>query len=115
LEENAFGIEVDDTQIVCHRPGGIIDRIPWSELQAVLVETNSLGPFATDVFWVLVGREKGYVIPSGVQGEDAMLARLQQLPGFDNAMLIEAMSCTEEQNFLCWKREGNLLAGESLT
>jgi hypothetical protein len=107
LEENAFGIEVDDTQIVCHRPGGIIDRIPWSELQAVLIETNSLGPFATDVFWVLVGRDTGHVIPSGIPGEDAMLERLQQLPGFDNETLIEAMSCTEEQTFLCWKREGN--------
>jgi hypothetical protein len=107
VEEETIVLDVDDTQIVCHRPGGIIEKILWSELQAVLIETNSLGPFATDVFWILAGKNTGYVIPSGVQGEDALLSRLQRLPGFNNAILIEAMSCTEEQSFLCWKREGN--------
>lgn len=100
-------VKVDATQIVYHRPGREADRLLWSEVQAVILETNALGPFATDVFWVLVGNHGEVVIPSGIQGEDALLDQLQQLPGFDNEAVIAAMSCTEEARFLCWQRAGD--------
>jgi hypothetical protein len=58
------------------------------------------------VWWLLSGVNgaSGCVIPQGATGEQALLAKLQSLPGFDNEQLITAMSCTDNQKFLCWRR-----------
>jgi hypothetical protein len=46
---------------------------------------------------------RGVAIPGGLMG-DALLQRLQALPGFDNKAVIEAMGCTQDAAFLCWRR-----------
>jgi hypothetical protein len=33
-----------------------------------------------------------------------LLVRLQQLPGFDNGVVIKAMGSTGDARFVCWKR-----------
>jgi hypothetical protein len=33
---------------------------------------------------------------------------LQKLPGFNNLVFIEAMSCVDERDFLCWERKAFL-------
>jgi hypothetical protein len=70
-----------------------------------LVETTDEGPFAPDVFWILVGTAaSGCVIPQGATGDAILLERLQKLPGFDNDAFIRAMRSTSNEKFLCWKR-----------
>ena len=75
-------------------------------LDAVVVETNDTGPWDADVLWLLFGAggSSGCVIPQGATGERELLGRLQSLPGFDNERLIAAMSCTDNQQFVCWRR-----------
>ena len=102
--EQAFVVTCSETEVRCRRPDGMVETVPWAELQAVLVETNDEGPFACDVFWILVGETGGCVIPQGATGEQALLERLQALDGFDNQALIDAMLSTFNQRFLCWKR-----------
>jgi hypothetical protein len=43
-------------------------------------------------------------VPQGATGERALLERLQELPGFDDRAVIDAMSATARQRFLCWER-----------
>ena len=90
--------------VTCHHPNGTEESVTWADLQAVLIETNDEGPFAPDVFWILVGRPGGCIIPEGATGEAELLNRLQALDGFDNDAVIAAMSSTDNQRFLCWKR-----------
>ena len=45
-----------------------------------------------------------HVIPQGAAGEEGLLDRLQKLEGFDNNAVIEAMSATENERFVCWRR-----------
>lgn len=104
LPEPSAILEWDDIHITCRRANGLVERLEWVKLQAVYLETDDSGPFACDVCWLLVGTDSGMVIPCGAQGEDSLLQRLQQLPGFDNEAVIEAMKTTEERRFLCWKR-----------
>jgi hypothetical protein len=103
---NNIIVSVDDVEIRCQRPNGKTEIVSWAELQAVIIETNSEGPFAPDLYWILVGKNRGCVIPAGAEGENQLLERLQKILGFDNEAVIAAMSCVEDQRFLCWRRDG---------
>lgn len=103
--EADFIVEVSDTEISCRRPDGTVERVTVAELQGILIETTSDGPFVPDVFWILVGTSGGCVIPQGATGESVLLERLQKLPGFDNEALIQAMGSTDDRKFLCWERK----------
>lgn len=66
--------------------------------------TTNEGPYAPDVWWLLAGANGGCAIPLGATGEDQLVEWLQALPGFNNAALIEAMSSSDNQTFVCWRR-----------
>jgi hypothetical protein len=78
----------------------------WDSLTEVGVLTTGDGPFGEDVFWILVGEGESSVcvIPQGASGAEALLARLQELPGFDNTAFINAMACADDNRFVCWRR-----------
>ena len=97
-------VRLSDSEVVCERPDGKVERVGWADLQKVEVVTTADGPFAPDVFWVLHASAGGCAVPQGATGENELLARLQALPGFDNRAVIEAMSCTSDRRFLCWQR-----------
>ncbi|MBA3530453.1 MAG: hypothetical protein H0T73_00835 [Ardenticatenales bacterium] len=103
--EQAFTVLLSEEGVACRRSDGFVESVLWAELRAVLLETNDQGPFAMDVWWILVGEQGGCVIPQGAVGEEALLARLQALTGFDNQAVIDAMLSTENQRFLCWERQ----------
>ena len=98
-------VTITDESITCTRSDGLVESVPLNELRAVLIETTDEGPWFDDVYWILVGQNGGCVVPSEAQNADALLERLQELPDFNNAVVIEAMTCTENQRFLCWERE----------
>ena len=85
-------------------PGGATTRVAWADLRAVELVTNNLGPFSEDVFWVLHGAGPPLMIPQSASGSDGLLARLQELPEFDNRQVIAAMMSADSTRFLCWTR-----------
>jgi hypothetical protein len=106
--EAAFVITLTDEGVRYRRPDGKLESVAWDDLQAVLIETSDAGPIGTDVYWILAGKHGGCVIPQGATGEDALLERLQALEGFDNDAVIAAMSSTDNQRFVCWRRMSNV-------
>lgn len=103
--ESQFIVRLSDSEVVCEHPDGQTERVAWEELQEFLIVTTDEGPCIPDVFWVLEGSPTSRcVIPQGATGDKALLARLQELPGFDNTAFLHAMSSTENDTFLCWKR-----------
>ncbi|MEZ0389036.1 MAG: hypothetical protein ACAI34_18320 [Verrucomicrobium sp.] len=109
MAEADFRVVVGDGVIEHHRPDGIVETIRRDELMAVVIETNNLGPFATDVFWLLLGEREGKpcgcYIPAGATGEDDLFKELQKLAGFDNAAFIDAMASTDNARFVVWRCE----------
>jgi hypothetical protein len=105
-DASACVVTVSEEGVSCTRPSGLVESVAWDDLQAVVVETNDLGPFLPDVFWVLAGRNGGCVVPQGATGGDRLLEMLQALPGFDNEQFIAAMGSTSNQTFVCWRRAG---------
>lgn len=103
--EAAFVVTVTAEGVSCARAGGLVESVPWAELQEVALVTTDEGPFALDVMWLLVGTKGGCVVPQGATGEKELLAKLQSLPGFDNDAVIEAMGSTDNRKFICWQRQ----------
>jgi hypothetical protein len=102
--ECRFIVRLSESEVVCERPDGKVERVEWSDLQKVEVVTTSEGPFVPDVFWMLHGTNGGCAVPQGATGEKELLARLQALPGFNNGAVIDAMVCASDRRFLCWER-----------
>lgn len=98
-------VEFDAERVTFYHPEGEIQNIRWDELDEVGMVTTDEGPYVEDVFFMLLteGRN-GCAIPQSAEGNEALLARLQMLPAFDNSSLIEAMGCTSNRNFRLWKK-----------
>ena len=111
--ESQFIVRLSESEVVCERPDGKVERVAWSDLQKVEIVTTSDGPMSPDVFWVLHGSSEGCAIPQGATGEKELLDRLHALPGFDNGAMIEAMCCTADRRFLCWEKRAPLEAGNA--
>jgi hypothetical protein len=103
-DQSAGEISFDDVAVSYTPPNGVTRRLAWADLQAVEIVTTSDGPFAEDVFWVLLSDGPPLFIPQSADRSGALLKRLQELPGFDNLAFIVAMGSSEDARFLCWKR-----------
>jgi len=97
-------VELSAEQIIYHQPDGTLCSVSWESLRAVLIETTDEGPFVEDVWWILIDAEGHCIIPQEA-GTEPLLARLQQLPDFDNDTVIAAMASVENQRFLCWRHQ----------
>jgi hypothetical protein len=103
--ESRFVVQMTEFDVSCHRPDGIVERVRWDDLQRINILTNGDGPFAPDCFWLLIGLgSTGCCIPHGATGDTELLARMQQLPGFNNQIFMEAMGSTQEAIFTCWEK-----------
>jgi hypothetical protein len=100
-------VTFDDETVVRTQPDGRVETVRWDDLQQVTIMTTGDGPIADDVFFMLHGKDQsGCAVPQSADGAEALLQRLQQLPGFNNEAVIEAMSSTANATFVCWKRTG---------
>jgi hypothetical protein len=102
----AMSVRCDDAGIHAAFADGKGWTIGWDELERVILRTTDEGPFVDDVIWMLQTPRGVYGVPQGVEGESALLERLQALPGFDNQAVISAMMSTENAVFPCWERGG---------
>lgn len=102
--EEAVIVTLTEHGVSCTHPDGSIEAVEWDDLQAVIIETTDKGPYAADVFWILVGKKGGCVAPQGATGEDELFIKLQGLAGFDNEAVLSAMACSENKRFLCWEK-----------
>ena len=97
--------EVDERGVRRLVDGGVVEQVAWDELVGVDIVTTDQGPYAEDVFFVLHGKDgNGAVVPQEIAVAERLLERLQKLPGFDNGKVIEAMGCSENARFVCWKK-----------
>jgi hypothetical protein len=96
-------IELTDSALIYHQPNREPRIVHWDALRAVLLETTDQGPFVEDLWWILIDNEGHCIIPQEV-GSEMLLARLQELPGFDNDAVVAAMASVENKIFVCWQR-----------
>jgi hypothetical protein len=107
--ELGFVINISDEGVSFRGATDSVRAVKWDDLQAVFIDTIVQGPFTgdVDVVWLLMGKKIGLMLPLGAEGEEALVKRLQTLDGFNNRVLIKAMSTISmrKQRFVCWKKK----------
>ncbi len=75
-------------------------RIAMADLASVYVETNDGGPWGADLWWLLKDHtgQTRVTFPQLATGEEAVLERLPQLPGF----VVRGMNSIENAQIMCW-------------
>jgi hypothetical protein len=104
VPKSRFEVGFDSERAWCRYPGKEEQSLRRAELVGVAVRTTDEGPLSPDVFFVLGTNDGTLIFPQGATGEAGMLRRLQDLPGFHNEALIEAMGCTDNRTFICWEK-----------
>ncbi len=97
-------INVDDTGVRRLLADGRTESVRWDELESVELLGTDDGPLGEDQYWLLRSATGGCAVPGLAAARTDLLDRLQALPGFDNAALIEAMGSTENACFPLWRR-----------
>ncbi|WP_048876302.1 hypothetical protein [Saccharomonospora saliphila] len=97
-------VSVDDTGVRRVLADGTEESVTWSDLSAVVVRVIPEGPWREDVFLMLAGSDgTGTAVPSGDPAADALIERLQTLPGFDHDTFVEAMTTDADQAYVVWR------------
>ena len=100
-------IIVTDHQITCRYPkSNKTETINWEDVDQIQVLTTDEGPRVCDVLFVLqnVQTNTGVALPQDCPETKLVFEKVQKWHGFDNENFIKAMSCTENQWFLVWKK-----------
>ncbi|TCP50137.1 hypothetical protein EV191_108226 [Tamaricihabitans halophyticus] len=98
-------IVVDDAGVRRELADGSQESVSWDDLRRVGIRTIPDGPWDEDVFFLLEGENgTGCAVPSGHPSANALMSKLQVLPGFDNDVFVEAMTTTDDALFICWQR-----------
>jgi hypothetical protein len=81
---------------------GTVESLRFDDLREVHIVTTSGGPWSVDASWLLLGPNGGCVVPCNSEVSKPLLERLQQLPGFDDMIVVVAMGCTDDARFKVW-------------
>lgn len=101
--ESLWEVGVHDGTILCQSPQSDFSSMSLAAIVSVKIETNDLGPWGSDVWWLISSHDDALVFPSGATGEKSVLEALQSLPGFDNTTVVQAMLCTDTAMFVCFE------------
>jgi hypothetical protein len=94
--------DADDAGVRHTCRDGSIEYVAWRDLVRVEVITTNAGPMCEDFFFLLFARDGHGCVVRNDQSQ-AVLPRLQALPGFDNTQLVRAFGSTDSARFLCWR------------
>ena len=95
---------LDGQTITFKRPFGRSVSVRIDELDEIGIETTDQGPFVEDVFWILQRGEMRIRIGDPHPVFKMLMDRFGSLEGFDWRPFAEAMSCSDNRYFLCWRR-----------
>ena len=99
-------VSVDDVGVRRQLADGSEESVTWADLSSVVIRVIPEGPWREDVFLMLAGVDgTGTAVPSGDPAADALIERLQTLPGFDNEKFVEAMTTDADEAYLVWKAD----------
>ncbi len=104
VDDAAFRVGADEDGLWCRRPDGTTERLAWSAIESVVIQTTRDVPIQPDAFWIIAGNGAKLVFPMGAEGEPEVLVHLQQLEGFDDTALVNAVASDASGRHVCFRR-----------
>ena len=102
--EDYYNVTITDEFVRVEHPKIKTEQIAWSEIEVIKLINTDKGPFAPDIWLTLIGKNSGCVIPQGAKGYDDVYEIVSKYENFDFEKVIESMTCTENRDFLLWKK-----------
>ncbi|MCD9122867.1 hypothetical protein [Cupriavidus sp. UGS-1] len=119
--EQPFIVNLFDDRVVVHRPDGQREELEWRALERVVARVSRRAPWTGRAWLILVGeerpdgRQQGCVTPLDAVNHEALLSRLRALPGFDQALLDNALRDARNgrtrEDVVCWQRGDAAVSG----
>jgi len=103
-EKNPWKVNFDAREIIVIDPLGQQNKMLWSAVRGIFLETNDGGPMGTEIIWYVASDTYSILFPLEAAGEKEILTQFKKLSGFDESKLSEAMNCKETKIFILWKR-----------
>ncbi len=102
--EEEYCVGITPVGVACEHPRRKREFVAWDEIDEIRLVTTDDGPLLPDLWLLLVGRQGGCSAPQGAVGYDELYDRVSQFPGFDFQSVIAASVCTDQAEFVCWRR-----------
>jgi hypothetical protein len=102
--EEEYRVVMTRDGVACEHPRRKREFVAWDEIGEIRLVTTDDGPLLPDVWLLLGGRQGGCSVPQGAVGYDELYDRVSQFPGFDFESVIKASVCTDNAEFMCWRR-----------
>lgn len=98
--EEKWHVQVADSILKVTDPQNHVQQIQLAEIKGIAIQTDDSGPLGSDVIWFISNGTSTVSFPMGAKGEDTALKALQEIDGFDNEQLINAMGSTKSNVFV---------------
>jgi hypothetical protein len=102
----AFTVASDRERVRLHGDTGSDETMRWTEVRKISILTTDEGPQLSDVFINLEAENSKLVIPQDARDNDAFIASLLKIDGFDISAFTKAITSTENAEFTCWTGRG---------
>lgn len=104
--EDDFIVTITDAFVRVEHPKRKTEEILWKNIKEIRFINTDTGPFAPDVWLALIGNDHGCLIPQGAKGYDKVYDIVSKYEGFNFENVIQSMSCTDNEQFLLWTKQG---------
>jgi hypothetical protein len=103
--EDYFKVTITDELVKVEHPKRKTEQVNWKDIVEIRMLNTSAGPALPDVWLVLMGGKNGCLIPQGAKGYKEVYDIVSKYEGFDFENVIKSMGCTEDKQFLLWKKQ----------
>lgn len=103
-QEEKYTVTITDGSVKVEHPDLPTAEVEWTDIHTILLRNTSSGPWFPDLWLTLIGNQAGCEIPLGCKGYDDVYEIVSKYDGFNFENEIKSMSCTDDAEFLLWKR-----------
>lgn len=99
-------LSIGDDGVTARRRPGLVEQVTWDDLVEVAIRSVArlVEGAGRGQFWLLGGRSgTGVVVPAVGPASDALLQRLQRLPGFDNRLVVKGLANPGDALTVIWR------------
>jgi hypothetical protein len=105
--EDQFKVTITDSFVQVEHPARKTEMIHWVDIKQIKLINTDEGPWLPDLWLSLVGDNSACLIPHGASGYDEVYDKVSKYAGFKFENVIKSMRCTDNAEFLLWRRELN--------
>lgn len=104
--EDDFTVTITDEYVKVEHPQNQPECIRWEEIMEIRLVNTDDGAWLPDVWYALIGKETGCLIPQGAPGSENLYDIISKYEGFNYQQVIAPMTCTDNAQFIVWTRPG---------